>query len=220
LILTLNKTAGLVYLLARAGWTLLVGLSLTACSLLPLTQETAPPPAAPQASWETRKALLETLQHWDVGARIAINNDGQGWQASIRWQQRGQDYHIELLGPFGQGRLIIKGNPHRVTLRDGNRLIDAADADTLLERTTGTRLPIGGLLYWIKGIPDPAQVSRLTFDPQSRVVRIDQNGWVIEFPNYIEVAYQTGTIDLPKRINAQQNSLKVKVVVQEWLLAR
>lgn len=204
---------------------LLLCLLLSACSSVPFMNSSAPSPAPePETSpWETRKARLEKLQDWDLTGRIAIKEGSQGWQASVRWQQQGDRYVIDLIGPFGQGQVKISGNPSGVQLRQGNSIIDADDPDSLLERATGTRLPVAGLYYWIRGIPVPETTSKITFDPQARAVRIEQNGWVIEYPNYIDVDSPASpanqALQLPKRINAQQDDLTIKIIVQTWGLA-
>jgi outer membrane lipoprotein LolB len=197
---------------------LFVLLVLTACSTM---QPAGPEATSPQISpsWEERKATLEALRDWSLTGRVAINNGNQGWQASVAWQQQADSYTIELIGPFGQGQITVSGDARGVRLRDGNRLIDAEDADSLFERATGTRLPISGLYFWIRGIPDPAITSRLAFDQQGRPVRIEQSGWTIEIPNYIQVTRSPASVDLPNRINAQQDDLKVKIIIQQWQLA-
>lgn len=189
---------------------------LSACAGVQQPGKVSDPQSPP--SWQQRKASIEALSGWDVSGRAAINDGSQSWQTSVTWQQQDDDYTIELIGPFGQGQVKVRGDAQGVSLREGNRIIRADDADSLFERSTGTRLPISGLQYWIRGIPDPAQTSRLAFDEQGRPVRIEQSGWIIEILNYIEVAGLPEPIELPKRINAEQADLKVKIIIQTWQL--
>jgi outer membrane lipoprotein LolB len=190
---------------------------LSACATVPSPDEVTD--SGRSSSWDERKAALEALAGWNLDGRVAISDGNQGWQASVTWRQQAADYLIELIGPFGQGQIKVSGDAQGVKLRDGNRIIDADNPDSLFERATGTRLPISGLYYWIRGIPDPAKPSRLAFDQQGRPSRIEQSGWIIEIPNYIEVEGLSEPGVLPKRINAQQDDLKVKIIIQQWQLS-
>lgn len=182
---------------------------LAACATTPPGVDLAETP------WPARQAALRALQRWELSGRIAVVNEQDGWHASLRWQQLGPDYAIELFGPFGQGRLDIHGNRQgvRVLTADGQSL-SASDPEQLLEQTTGMRIPLTGLIYWLRGLPNPAQESELTGDPEGRLTRLQQGGWMIEYPLYRRV----GALELPVRIQAQRDQLKVKLVVEQWHL--
>lgn len=189
---------------------LLVGIALLgACAVAP--------PVAPLANtpWAARQAALNALRQWSAVGRIAVVNDQDGWHASLSWVQQGPDYAIELLGPFGQGRVSIQGNPQGVSLQTADgRFLSAADPDQLLQDTIGVRIPVSGLMYWVRGVPDPAQPSELAGDEQGRLTRLEQGGWVIDYPAYGQVA----ALELPTRIQAQRDQIKVKLVIEQWNL--
>ena len=54
----------------------------------------------------------------------------------------------------------------------------------LLEQTLGLRLPVTGLRYWVRGLPAPGPTALLQTDAAGRLTRLEQNGWVIEYPSY------------------------------------
>jgi outer membrane lipoprotein LolB len=154
------------------------------------------------------------LQIWQVQGRLAAINGNESWPASVRWQQNHDDYSIDLIGPLGQGRISVQGNADTVELTTEQEQLQAADPDTLLAQATGLALPISGLRYWIRGVPDPAAPARIVRNADGRITLLEQNGWQINYPNWIQ---QQG-VDLPKRIQAQQDSLKVKIAISTWTL--
>jgi outer membrane lipoprotein LolB len=189
---------------------LLAGINLLAACAI--TSSTVPLNDTP---WLSRQASLKALRYWDVSGRIAVINDQQGWHASLRWIQRGSAYAIELFGPLGQGRLNIHGSPQGVSMQTADgQVLSAADPEQLLEQTTGMRIPISGLVYWLRGLPDPSQSSELTGNEKGQLTRLNQGDWVIEYPLYTEVA----KLELPTRIQAYRDQLKVKVVIDTWKL--
>ena len=168
--------------------------------------------------WQARVVALKQKQAWSVKGRVAVNDAGQGWQASVYWQQRADQYDIELIGPLGQGRVLIEGDKQGVSMTTARGVIRAADPDALLAQTTGQErlLPVSGLRYWIRAlpVPDKALTKQPTIDSQGRLLRLEQNGWAIEYPNYLQV---DGLL-LPRRIVAQQQGVKVKLILPQWTL--
>ena len=154
------------------------------------------------------------LNTWQVQGRMAVIENNESWPASVHWGQAQDHYSVELIGPLGQGRISVRGNAEQVELVTEQERLHASDADALLTEATGLHIPVSGLKYWIRGIPDPNSQARLVRDGQGRIVRIEQNGWRIDYPNRIQVQ----GIDLPKRIQAQQDKIQVKIAITEWTL--
>nr|XP_061807062.1 outer-membrane lipoprotein LolB-like [Nerophis lumbriciformis] len=172
------------------------------------------PEAADTDTWSTRQATLQALQNWDVSGRIAVINGNENWQASLRWKQHLETYAIDLIGPLGQGRVDIRGTAEAVTLRTAKQSFTASDADSLLEQATGLRLPLNGLRYWLRGLPEPGQEQKVSLDRKQLLRQLKQSGWLIDYHNYIQV----DQLDLPKRITATQDDIAVKLIVSKWTL--
>jgi outer membrane lipoprotein LolB len=189
-------------------------------SLLPLIMVAScavAPSAVPlaQTPWRARQTSLSALQHWEVSGRIAVVNEEQGWHASLHWVQQGPYYAIDLFGPLGQGRMNIQGSPQSVSVQTADgQVLQANDPEQLLQQSTGIRIPVTGLVYWLRGLPDPSRPSELTGDEQGRLTRLEQGGWVIEYPRYAAVE----RLELPTHIQAQRDQLRVKVVIDQWNL--
>lgn len=180
-------------------------LALTACTPLVVT----PPAAAP---WAARQAALTALD-WTLLGRIGVTTETDGWHGTLRWTQTADRYAIDLLGPLGQGAISIRGDAAGVSVRtsDGQTLT-ADEPEALLQEASGIRIPIRGLLYWVRGLPIPNQPSILAGDEQGRLSRIEQDGWVVEYSAYTE----TNGLALPERITARRNDVQVKLVINTW----
>lgn len=193
-------------------------LVLCACEAIP----TQPPQAIDtEQSWRVRQQALSALDAWSLSGRIAIQTPTEGWHASLSWEQQGESYAIRLSSPLGQGALQLNGNPSVVTLRTSSGEDSAQDAETLLERQLGWRVPVSGLRYWVLGLPDPnMSLEHRELDDLGRLVRIRQSGWDIEFRRYVSA----GSVELPDKLflnNANtEPHLEVRLVAGRWELGR
>lgn len=199
--------------------TLLRSTLLVAALAAPLFGCAIPPAVSPaaQGAWAARQPALAKLTHWRAAGRIGVVDEREGWHASFQWDQQDSDYRIDLIGPLGQGRVVVQGDTAnvRVQTQDGQNWV-APDADALLEQSLGVRLPVNGLRYWVRGLPEPGPNPTLQTDAQGRLTRLEQNGWVIEYPAYAPTSILN--LDLPERIVARRQNLSVKLVIEQWTL--
>jgi len=180
----------------------------TACAVRP----PIPEPAA-EAAWLLHRSSVVALTHWQVTGRVAVRAEDDGWNANFDWQQQGDEYRIRLRGPFGQGAVELHGNSAGVWLKRADQpAVFAVDAETLLVRETGWRLPVSGLGSWLRGLPLDGVDSHYQWDEQGRLSRIEQNGWQIDYARY----QQSGSFDLPVRLRLERDSLQVKFVIDGW----
>ncbi|MBK8182841.1 MAG: outer membrane lipoprotein LolB [Candidatus Competibacteraceae bacterium] len=180
---------------------------LAGCAIPPTTT-----PAA-QSAWTLRQSELARLTRWRAMGRIGVINGQDGWHANFEWAQQDPGYRIDLVGPLGQGRVLIESDGHTIAIQtqDGQHRI-APDPDTLLEQTLGVRLPVGGLRYWLRGLPEPGPTTAVQIDANGRLTRLEQNGWLIDYPSYTSVDAQA----LPDRIFARRQDLSVKLIIEHW----
>ena len=178
-----------------------------------------PPATSPEAAaaWTARQNRLARISTWQADGRIGVVSGQDGWHANFQWAQQNSGYRIDLIGPLGQGRVIVESNgtEARIQTQDGQSWT-APDADALLEQSLGVRLPVNGLRYWARGLPEPGSTPTLQTDAQGRLTRLEQNGWVIEYPAYAPTSILN--LDLPERIVARRQDLSVKLVIEQWTL--
>jgi len=144
-----------------------------------------------------REAQLSPLDTWDVSGRLALRTAHDGGQASLRWVRRNDRYTIDLTGPLGRGLMRLQQDRDGASLEDSDRHVyHAENAEALLLETTGWRIPLAGLSYWIRGLPVPDVPNEQQLDATGRLRSLHQLGWVIKFLGYA----QYGRYDLPSHI--------------------
>ena len=182
---------------------------LAACAVTPPRGVTG---RAEQA-WRTRQAALATLTDWSFTGRIGITLGDQGWHAALNWRQHAEGYDIQISGPLGQGVGMLHGGPDGVLLRTpDHKESRAADAESLLYAQFGWWVPVSGLKYWLRGLPDPQQTAQTTLDDSGRLTRLQQAGWEIRFTRYAQLA----GLALPDRLMLSNDKMKVKLIVDTW----
>jgi outer membrane lipoprotein LolB len=203
----------------------LLGLAALAagCAITPAL----PPVENPVATWQARQVELKPVTAWTIQGRLAMHADNKGWQASVYWVRDGDHQSIDLTGPLGRGHLRLSQDSHGAELRDADQKTwRADDAEQLLYRTTGWRMPLAGLNYWVLGLPSPDSAGRQELDAQGRLKTLVQSGWDIQFLEYTRY----GTLDLPSKLfikrrdggtdddQAKDSALEVRLIIEHWAL--
>ncbi len=201
-----------VYLLLVLSGALL----LSACADLPLVKQQE---TASTEDWRAKQVRLLALQDWDLTGRMGLKLAGiygRGFSATLKWTQQQQDYRVLLIAPFGRGTAMLYTNDNGVTLHThDNQQLSAASPEELLQHHFGWTLPVKGLAYWIRGIPQPGiPVHELLLDGQQRLKRLQQSGWQIRYGQY----GQAGQYELPTRLHLDHDEISVRLAVTQWLL--
>jgi len=151
---------------------------------------------------------------WGLSGRIAVRAAEEGWHASLRWQQTGEAFRIELSGPLGQGAIRLHSDGGMVHLEAADGMRDqAANADLLLARHTGWRLPVSGLRYWVRGLAVPARPAHWTRGAGGRPAHLRQDGWDIRYTDFQD---PSGRGPLPRRIELERDGLQARLVIDSW----
>lgn len=162
---------------------------------------------------ETRKAETATVSSWEIHGAMAAKNKAKGWSATMNWAQQGANsYQIRLMGPLGGGTVLISKKGSTVTFQDGPKTSTSTNADELLLKQTGIRLPVNNLYYWVRGLPAPGGIQSEQHDKYNHLVQLKQSGYTIDFTKYTSVK----GIDLPSMIRLEGNGVMVKVVIKSW----
>lgn len=162
---------------------------------------------------EKRKAETATISSWEIKGALAAKNKAKGWSATMNWVQHGPgSYQIRLMGPLGGGAVVINKTGGTITFKDGNKTSTSTNADELLAKQTGIRLPVNNLYYWVRGLPAPGGVQSEQHDQYNHLVQLRQGGYTINFAQYTSVR----GIDLPSMIRLDGNGVMIKVVIKKW----
>jgi outer membrane lipoprotein LolB len=178
---------------------------------------TAPPativgPGA-DAPWPEQRAALEKLERYSLNGRVAVAANGQGFSASLRYQQLPRSSNLALDGPLGIGglRVVLEGEDLEIATSRGEKLDgDAARAE--LERRLGVALPLAELRWWLLGIPAPGDAT------------VNQDGGTGEIHDFIQSGWRVSInsraaglgFSLPQRITAERDGARLKLLVERW----
>jgi outer membrane lipoprotein LolB len=168
---------------------------LSSCSTLNITKQ------------EQAQPLSTSFQ---IQGAIAAKNQQHGWIANFTWVQRGRkDYQIVLNGPLGSDTISITMHQGILTYRQGNKVMQSNDPETLLAKETGIRIPVSDLYDWIRGRPAPGPVTAITRAASgSDIILLKQAGFVIVYDKYEQ--------HLPHKIRLEGNQLLIKIVIKNW----
>lgn len=184
---------------------------LTACTPPPQPAEELPTNKI--IPLEKRKAETATISSWQIQGAMAAKNKAKGWSATMNWAQQGpSSYQIRLMGPLGGGAVVINKKGNTITFQDGAKSSTSTNADELLAKQTGIRLPVNNLYYWVRGLPAPGSVQGEQHDRYNHLVLLKQSGYTINFAKYTSVK----GIDLPSMIRLDGNGVMIKVVIKNW----
>jgi len=158
---------------------------------------------------------VDALPAWSANGRIAIAAGGEGGSGSFTWKQDDVTTRLGLRGPLGAGGLEVLASPEVLHLTDAaGREFDTTAATAELQARLGTDIPWSSLRYWMLGLPDPQQSATVEEHPDAPRRVIEQGGWRIGYESYTVA----GGYALPQRFVATRSGVRVKIVVDDWLL--
>lgn len=167
------------------------------------------------AGWKAHSAQLAALQYWTANGKLAVRTAASSDSASMVWQQRQQNTHLQLSGPLGMGATTIHSDGRLLDIRRGNehQTLDISTPDAIV-LNTGWDLPLHALTYWLKGLPAPdVDIQQLELNPQTELLQsLQQDGWDIRFEKYGQ--FQSHV--LPTRLQIERDATRVLVVISQW----
>ena len=188
-----------------------VGLLLIGCAAF---QPTAQPSGNSAAAYQQHLASLANIKQFKLQGRIGVQTEGKGFSGTTHWQHDNAGDNIALFSPLGGQIATIKTAADGVELvtSDG-KSFSAKDAETLTQQNLGWSLPMQGLTDWVLGRPaSGSNASDIILDSTGRLTKLKQDGWEIEYPEYVETSGQ----QLPGKINLRNPKLYLKLVVEQW----
>lgn len=164
-------------------------------------------------AWRDHKAMTATVNGWEINGKVGIRAPSDSGSGTLYWLQRNDYYDIRLSGPLGRGAARLTGHPGQVTLEVANQgRYQAQTPEELLQTQLGWRLPVSNLVYWVRGLPSPEGKSTVVLDGDSRLARLEQDGWTVEYTRYS----QQGDYWLPERLKVHGQDLDVTLVIKDW----
>lgn len=164
--------------------------------------------------WAERQAQLAKLHNWSTQGGVAIQGDQKGWNASFDWEQRYNNYALQVFGPLGINRIELAGSPGNATLTTPDKTYTSNSPEALLRQQLGWTLPVSNLNFWLRGLPAPNSPARRVLDSNNHLARLYQDGWELNYSRYASIE----GIDLPDRIVLSNPRWQVRMVIHQWQL--
>ncbi len=222
---------GGMFLLEKGAWAfVLLCLMLGCCAGCSVRTNTKAVATASTTRTHTALSATKTL-YFKVLGKASLSDGKRHAQISLRWQQRGEHYVINLYGPLGSGAVrLSNANSHlpasssqsskhprsrrsAVYYQDMKGEVRSyGSAEKLLEQECGWRLPISGLAWWLRGLPRPEETAIIVRDKAALITQIAQDGWTIKYLSYQSIKGKT----YPHKVQLSRDKLRLKFVLRDW----
>jgi len=175
-------------------------------------------PPEPIDNWEQHRRAAAQLASWQISGKLGVRLPDETASARLRWQQNGDRFRIDLSGPLGQGRMVIRSDGHGVRLtQSGSEPLEATSADELVWQATGWVFPASDLLYWVRGIAAPGGDYRIREHTSEGLLKIlEQDGWTVHFSRYQRSGQLPTDIPLPGQLVAEQQDTRLTLIIHQW----
>jgi outer membrane lipoprotein LolB len=186
---------------------------LASCARQPAVVTAAPDTAA----WDARRERVSAVRDWQLRGRIAVRVEDDAWSASMYWRETPDAWTMRVMAPLGRGSFELSGNAAGVALRTAdNRLLRAGDPESLLTENLGWQIPVSGLHWWVRGLPNPhADPQRMQIGAAGELELLAQDGWNVQYSDY----RPEGDVLMPGRVNLENGRVRVRIVISEWRVA-
>ena len=143
---------------------------------------------------------------FQVSGRISVNMDGKGSVGQFDWTHLPGHDELSVNSPLGNTVAQLQRDATGVSLVAGGKHWQAVDVEQLTGQVLGWTLPLGNLVWWIRGRPAPDAPYQFAADGS-----LAQQGWTIRF-----VSDADTPSPYPKRIEMQRDRLTLRVLPQNW----
>ena len=176
-------------------------------------QSLQPPQTAAPSDWQTHQLRISQLNDWRLAGKLGFRGPDNGGSASVNWQQRQNNFQLQISGPFGAGSALIEGDQYLASLHQGDQTYSNAP-ELLAQQLTGLAIPVDALSWWARGLPSPAEtgVNNLVQGPTGVAASFEQAGWQLSFSNY----RRKNGRNLPAKITGEFGEQSFKLIISSW----
>lgn len=158
-------------------------------------------------------AFPSVEEPFSAEGRLSARHGSSAASVHFAWEHRPPRDLVTLTNPLGQAIAELSGDTAagRVEVRtaDGRR-DEATDWMALTERTLGFRLPVDGLVAWIRAAPRAGMPYSIETDREGRVSVLRQAGWEIVY-DYADAASRR-----PGRLRITYPELDIRMAIDAW----
>ena len=157
---------------------------------------------------------LKQQDHWLIKGKLGFKGPEKKQSANFRWQQRQQQFQLNMTSIIGTSLLNMKGNEKGVTLVANDETYQDSNPSDLIWRVTGWQIPVEKLRFWIKG--QHQKNDKVITSEQGWVRQLQPNcdnceNWLIDYDNYKLVVdiWLPHKVVLKNRLNNSQLLIRV-----------
>jgi outer membrane lipoprotein LolB len=180
-------------------------LALASCASAPRRAESG-------AALASRATALAQSPTWSFEGRVAVSDGEDGGSGRIRWRQDGEDFVVEIRAPVSQRTWRLTQTGDELVLEGAREEpVRGYDAEALLARQVGWRLPFAEMRHWVRANA-ASREARVVLDEDRRPRTIEEGGWRVEYRKYDE----SQAPPLPQRIVATRAPYEVRLAIARW----
>ncbi|REG83010.1 lipoprotein insertase outer membrane protein LolB [Marinomonas pollencensis] len=176
---------------------------LAACTSQP--QKLTPPPAS-----------VSLIKQWEAQGRVGIRTENDAVSGNFNWQHSANTFDLRIYGPFGQGSTeLSKNKDGKVVLAYEDKTVTGYDAEQMLQQRLGWQFPVRQVSYWIRGLPYPNTLSKISYQQNSDLPsEIIQDGWTISYQKFADIR----GLSLPQKMQVSRPPYRVNLIITQWTI--
>ncbi|MEM8845100.1 MAG: lipoprotein insertase outer membrane protein LolB [Pseudomonadota bacterium] len=185
-------------------------LILAGCAQAPKTI----PVENPEQVWRLHATYLYNHHVWQASMSVIGATSEEKFKTRLNWNQKKDSYEIRLRDFIGRTVAVIDGSEDQVSAKTSKgKTYQGESAEELLDKVAGLRIPLEGMRYWLRGLPEPGdELESFVLGDQGVPESIEQNGWQMSYPTY----HTYGDLMLPKQVLLTYDDLKLTVNINDW----
>ncbi|HEX7342600.1 MAG TPA: lipoprotein insertase outer membrane protein LolB [Rhodanobacteraceae bacterium] len=162
-----------------------------------------------------REKALAGHDHWTLQAHLGVSDGHHGGSGTLVWVQDGQHYSFTVRAPITGRSFRLVGGPDGAVLEglDGGP-VHGADAQALLARVLGWRVPMQPLKDWVRGLRAGGAGSDavLRFGNDGLPSLLVQDGWTVQYRDWFTHINPA----LPRKVFAANGQYHVRLAIRSW----
>jgi outer membrane lipoprotein LolB len=162
-----------------------------------------------------RELALQTQNQWSFRGRVAVSDGQQAGTVKMHWQQRGDQFDIEISLPITNQKYRLRSINKKVQLEGfGIVLLEGDSAEAVLQQVTGWRVPFKDMQLWLRGMRTNS-ATRVDFAPTGLPAQFRENGWLVDYR-----AWDSALLPMPIKVFASSSTngknASVKLQIEAW----
>lgn len=167
------------------------------------------------ATQTARERQLADSDHWVLRGHLGVSDGHHGGSGSLIWVQNGDQFRFTVRAPITGRSFRLVGGPDGAVLEGLDQgTVRGPDAQALLARVLGWRVPIKPLHDWVRGLRagGAASDATLRFGANGLPSLLKQDGWTVEYRDW----FTDITPALPRKVYAAHGDYHVRLSISSW----